>query len=271
MNLSSEVMVIGSRRLTFTYITIDKEEYKEYWFLAKDICDFLGYKKARNVIHNNVDSEYRLSYRQLENLYFKGSPQHGRPCNWQKTSIFIIEQGVYQLILKSNKKEAKIFYKHVFEALVTLRRQANINLKKQLTTRLSELKQITDIAQSSIPKPPTNDLQQVLNIFELEPGVYVFNRSQRRSSCLAEQRLRRQFPETKKLFTQDPIPHGLNILPNVKLDMQRNGEPYIAKSNRVIVDLTEEQLMDYVKPYLKIYNINFYTLYLLESSIHLEI
>lgn len=72
-------------------ITIDSEP----WFVAKDICDVLELSKYRDAISKLNNSE-RMST-QLDTL---GGPQNMSIIN---------ESGLYKLIMRSNKPEAKAF------------------------------------------------------------------------------------------------------------------------------------------------------------------
>lgn len=70
------------------------------WFVAKDICDVLGYKKARNAISTLVDPEDALKQGVLSN--------GGK----QKTTL-VNESGLYALIFGSRLESARKFKRWV--------------------------------------------------------------------------------------------------------------------------------------------------------------
>lgn len=92
-------------------IIIDNEP----WFVAKDVCDALGIKK-------HIDALYRLNSNEKDRLGLTDSI--GRT---QRAPI-INESGLYKLILRSNKPEAK-----AFQTWVTSERKSlnNFVLKSQ--------------------------------------------------------------------------------------------------------------------------------------------
>ncbi len=88
---------------------------KEPWFVAKDICDILGLKNSRlatatlDTDEKGVCKTYTLSG--------KGGLQN---------TTIVSESGLYALILRSNKKEARIFRKWVTsEVLPAIRKKGH--------------------------------------------------------------------------------------------------------------------------------------------------
>lgn len=79
----------------------------EPFFVAKDICDALGYSNTSKAISDHVDEDDRYN----ESLERGGS------------LLWVNESGMYSLILRSNKEEAKRFKKWVTsEVLPTIRK-----------------------------------------------------------------------------------------------------------------------------------------------------
>ena len=96
----------------------------EVLFYAKDVAESLGYKKPRNAIQNHVWEEDKRTLSGLQ-----GGPAAGPPCSGQPNTIFITEQGVYQLIFKSELKHAKEFRRWVFrDILPSIRKTGSYKL-----------------------------------------------------------------------------------------------------------------------------------------------
>lgn len=79
----------------------------EPWFVASDICAALGYKNASKAVADHLDSDERYN----ESLERGG------------TLVLISESGMYTLVLRSHKTEARRFAKWVTsEVLPTIRK-----------------------------------------------------------------------------------------------------------------------------------------------------
>ena len=72
----------------------------EVWFVAKDVCDVLGLKNSRKAVNELYDNEKGVT-----NSYTPGGKQG---------MTIINEPGLYKLIFKSRKDEAKNFQDWVF-------------------------------------------------------------------------------------------------------------------------------------------------------------
>ncbi|MFR9546725.1 MAG: Bro-N domain-containing protein, partial [Rikenellaceae bacterium] len=82
----------------------------EPWVVAKDVCEILGIEKHRDAISRLDDDE-------------RGSVKLDTLGGMQTMSI-INESGLYSLIFRSNKPEAKVFRKWVTsEVLPTIRKK----------------------------------------------------------------------------------------------------------------------------------------------------
>ena len=91
----------------------------EPWFVAKDVCNILEIKNSRDAL-SSVDEEDKLGV---------GIPDpHGRT----QTTTVINESGLYQLIFKSRKAEAKQFKRWVTsKVLPTLRKTGSYSLSQK--------------------------------------------------------------------------------------------------------------------------------------------
>lgn len=86
----------------------DKAE--EPWFVAKDVCDVLGYTNASKAISDHVDLEDKLNNESLSSL--------GQRGGW-----LVNESGLYSLVLSSKLPTAKEFQRWVtHEVLPSIRK-----------------------------------------------------------------------------------------------------------------------------------------------------
>jgi len=118
----------------------------EPWFVAKDVCETLGYLNTSKAISDHVEEDDRYN----ESLERGG------------TMVFINESGLYSLILRSKKPEAKTFKKWVTsEVLPQIRKTGSYSKPKSLeeisllaitglTAKIEEQKQALIEAQPKI-------------------------------------------------------------------------------------------------------------------------
>ncbi len=103
-------------------VAIDERNGEPFW-VAKDVCDVLGYKNSRDAI-SKLDADE------------KGVSEIATPSGNQKMSV-INESGLYTLILRSNKPEAKRFKKWVTsEVLPSIRKTGAYALKKEMRFKM---------------------------------------------------------------------------------------------------------------------------------------
>lgn len=89
------------------------DENGEPWFVAKDVCDVLGYTNASKAISDHVDSEDKLNNESLSSL--------GQRGGW-----LVNESGLYSLVLSSKLPTAKEFKCWVtHEVLPSIRKHGN--------------------------------------------------------------------------------------------------------------------------------------------------
>ena len=104
-------------------ITINDEP----WFVGKDVADILGYSNSRKALSDHVDDED------------KGVTKSDTLGGNQNITI-INESGLYSLILKSKKPEAKQFKRWVTsEVLPTIRKHGAYMTQPQVPTTQREL------------------------------------------------------------------------------------------------------------------------------------
>ena len=81
------------------------------WFKAKQVAEALGYTNTKRAVQTNIDDEDKTQYKNLVcnvhgSLY---CPLDASDLN----VVFINESGLYSLILRSHKAEAKVFKRWV--------------------------------------------------------------------------------------------------------------------------------------------------------------
>jgi prophage antirepressor-like protein len=93
----------------------------EPWFKAKQVAQALGYSKTNQAIQINVDDEDKQQHKDLVVTSHGGkhTPLGGTVSN----AVFVNESGLYSLIVRSNKAEAKVFKRWVTsEVLPSIRK-----------------------------------------------------------------------------------------------------------------------------------------------------
>jgi prophage antirepressor-like protein len=97
------------------------------WFRGKDVAIALGYENTTQAIIINVEDEDKHKLEELWNLY-------DRPLNCnEKNTIYINESGLYSLILRSKKEEAKEFKKWITkEVLPSIRQTGTYKLNNNI-------------------------------------------------------------------------------------------------------------------------------------------
>ena len=109
------------------------------WFQAKPIATYLEYTQVTYAM-GHVDCEDKMSLQELFDT--KGTPLGGGGDSLSHNegkALYITEAGLYSLIFRSNKLEAKVFSKWVRkEVLPSLRRTLNVDSSKLPTTFLGE-------------------------------------------------------------------------------------------------------------------------------------
>lgn len=91
-------------------IRIVKDDNGAHWWVAKDVCDILGIQNPADMAAKNLDEDERG----VAKIYTPGGLQE---------MITVSESGLYTLIIRSNKPEARPFRKWVTaEVLPAIRR-----------------------------------------------------------------------------------------------------------------------------------------------------
>ena len=121
------------------------------WFKGKEVAICLGYSDAPQALRKNVDEEDKMTYEELT----QGVVCETSPSNQQPHEVYINESGLYSLVLRSKKEEAKAFKRWVTsEVLPSIRRNggygaATLAVPPELTTAITELRQaVQDLKES---------------------------------------------------------------------------------------------------------------------------
>ena len=96
------------------------------WFVAKDICDMLGHTNARKAV-KSLDNDEKMT---VTNSYSHSGQRGGA-----QFITFVNEPGMYKLIFKSRKSEAKEFTRWVTHEVLPHIRQHGM----YLTDKVSEV------------------------------------------------------------------------------------------------------------------------------------
>ena len=88
------------------------------WFVAKDACDCLAIADASQACQNLDDDEKQVVTREFDSLLFRESKA--------QAMTLISESGLYTLIMRSNKPEAKVFRKWEYQRISRLQDFANV-------------------------------------------------------------------------------------------------------------------------------------------------
>lgn len=119
------------------------DSHGEPWFVAKDVCEILGYSNASKAIADHVDDEDKLNNESLSSL--------GQRGGW-----IINESGLYGLILSSKMPNAKIFKRWVTsEVLPSIRKtggyaMSSMSVEERALSIMGELKAIVDRQKRTI-------------------------------------------------------------------------------------------------------------------------
>lgn len=117
--------------------TVLSEKGEQLW-IAKDVCDVLGISKHRDAV-DRLDEDQ------------KGRPVRVDTPGGKQEMATVTESGLYDLILRSDKPEAKAFRKWVTsEVLPSLRRTGKYELPADIFEKLQKWDEFCDIGRQAI-------------------------------------------------------------------------------------------------------------------------
>ena len=133
------------------------DESGESWFVAKDVCDVLGYTNASKAISDHVDSEDKLNNESLSSL--------GQRGGW-----LVNESGLYSLVLSSKLPTAKEFKRWVtHEVLPQIRRTGGYIPTSEADDDMTILAKAVMIGQRTMEEQKQRIAAQQSRIDELQP------------------------------------------------------------------------------------------------------
>lgn len=133
------------------------DEAGEPWFVAKDVCDVLGYMNASKAINDHVDQEDKLNNESLSSL--------GQRGGW-----LVNESGLYSLVLSSKLPTAKEFKRWVtHEVLPQIRKTGGYIPTSESDSDEDIMARAVLVAQKTIKQKNQQIAEQQSRIVELEP------------------------------------------------------------------------------------------------------
>lgn len=133
------------------------DENGEPWFVAKDVCDVLGYTNASKAISDHVDPEDKLNNESLSSL--------GQRGGW-----LVNESGLYSLVLSSKLPTAKEFKRWVtHEVLPQIRKTGGYIPAGDADSDEDIMARAVLVAQKTIERKNQQLQAKAAQIRELEP------------------------------------------------------------------------------------------------------
>ena len=111
---SNQINLFNNESLNVCIKTIT-DDNNVLWFRAKDIALFLGYKNPRNAIQTHVYGKYKT---QLCNIEATEGALNPVSLTNSNLSLYINEQGLYQLVFSSSLPTAMMFTDWVVEDVI---------------------------------------------------------------------------------------------------------------------------------------------------------
>jgi len=89
------------------------------WFKGSEVAACLGYTNPQKAVRDHIDEEDRKTYAEL----MEGVNESATPSNQQPHEVYINESGLFSLVLRSHKEEAKAFKRWVTSEVLPSIRQ----------------------------------------------------------------------------------------------------------------------------------------------------
>ena len=152
--MTSEIQSYNFKGASLRTLT---DEAGEPWFVAKDVCDVLGYSNASKAINDHVDEEDKLNNESLSSL--------GQRGGW-----LVNESGLYSLVLSSKLPTAKDFKRWVtHEVLPQIRRTGGYIPTSDADDDMTILAKAVMIGQRTMEEQKRKIASQQSRIDELQP------------------------------------------------------------------------------------------------------
>ncbi len=102
-----------------TTLTVDQV----VWFKGREVAASLGYVNATKAVRDHIDEEDKKTYEELMEKGNESDPFHKQHPH----EIYTNESGLYSLVLRSHKEEAKTFKRWVTsEVLPSIRQSGGV-------------------------------------------------------------------------------------------------------------------------------------------------
>ena len=155
-----------------TYIVVNGEP----WFKGKRVASLLGYTDTDQALRKHVDDDDRKKMYELRPVETTGSENE---YNNTETAVFINESGLYCLILRSHKYDAKDFQQWVTkEVLPTIRKTGSYGTAPALkpVTPKTKHNQIVMMNEAALHERVVKFISEYLPHFILVPGLGQFQK-----------------------------------------------------------------------------------------------
>ena len=229
------------------------DEHNDPWFVAKDVCDILGLKNSRKAIVDLDDDEKNTV-----------TISDGIPGNPNKTVVS--EAGLYKLIMRSRKPEAREFQRWVtHEVLPTIRKHgaymSEQTIERTLTdpdylirlaTQLKKEKEarvkaearleeaqpqilLAQCVQGSETSIPVSDMAKILHTNGVNIGVNAFYDLLRDTGFLCSTGVRRNLPTARSIrmgimeIKETPYYRGSHLLISRTARITGRGQAFFIK------------------------------------------
>ena len=110
--ITNQPAIFTFNNKTFEYVN---DIYNKFWFNGKEVTLFIGYKNPQEPIREHINKEYIKTFEQINRVSESLTLDHNK-----KNSIYISEEGLYQLLTTSKLKNdiIKTFQNWVFEEIL---------------------------------------------------------------------------------------------------------------------------------------------------------
>jgi len=139
-------------------VRVYKDENQNPWFVARDVAEILDYTNTTKAIRDHIDAEDKCVIGQIE------SQNDGERIVPQKNNTILInESGLYSLILRSKKKEAKQFKRWITsEVIPSLRKNGEYVVPKNVIKEKLECIEIASRIFSTLRNGEIQDRDKLL-------------------------------------------------------------------------------------------------------------
>lgn len=147
MNPNSNVSLFNFKGHEVRVVEIDGEP----WFVAADVCKALDYRRNQRGIVNVTDALSTIDRTEISIASPDTFPGRGRPPK------IITESGLYKLVMRSDKPEAKAFQDWVArEVLPSIRKHGGYILGQENMTTDQWLRAVVKIVGRKVASVPKN-------------------------------------------------------------------------------------------------------------------